>query len=352
MSAHAEQQLTSRHEPEDSLEEPIAEVEDEAPCSRGNEMVCDPEPISVADSAARDAVILFQCYIEHDGGTEFLPYLSAMRSYSVRKGLNKCGSRASLAGWPRRALRTRVEKVALNALCLGSQLLQITEAAAVLRRYDQHADIFSYGIILCELIVRLEADPDVLPRTADFGVDRLALRRLCPDDCPPAFLRLALACCQVEPLARPTFQNIVEQLEAMLSGDVADADSASSDATDDSIGSVQAISVEMVNISWAAVMTTCKPNCFREADFVDVRPDAEPEASELWRRFVAVVQKLRPGRHITSMKTYLLAPIAALLEQNLVSNVGPEQACCSTANPFAHRFKDGRKILEEDSSHQ
>ncbi|KAK8772289.1 hypothetical protein V5799_024467 [Amblyomma americanum] len=108
------------------------------------------------------------------------------------------------------------------------------------RRYDQRADVFSYGIILCEMIVRLEADPDVLPRTADFGVDRLALRRLCPDDCPPAFLRLALACCQVEPAARPTFQSIVEQLEAMLAGDV-DTDSPASDATDDSIGSVQAI---------------------------------------------------------------------------------------------------------------
>ncbi|XP_077499076.1 serine/threonine kinase isoform X4 [Amblyomma americanum] len=114
-------------------------------------------------------------------------------------------------------------------------------------RYDQRADVFSYGIILCEMIVRLEADPDVLPRTADFGVDRLALRRLCPDDCPPAFLRLALACCQVEPAARPTFQSIVEQLEAMLAGDV-DTDSPASDATDDSIGSVQAICSDEVHL--------------------------------------------------------------------------------------------------------
>ncbi|XP_075735254.1 uncharacterized protein LOC142776119 [Rhipicephalus microplus] len=50
-------------------------------------MVCDPELISVADSAARDAVILLQRYFEHDGGTEFLPSLSAMHSYYGILGL-------------------------------------------------------------------------------------------------------------------------------------------------------------------------------------------------------------------------------------------------------------------------
>ncbi|KAH8026328.1 hypothetical protein HPB51_019567 [Rhipicephalus microplus] len=49
----------------------------------------------------------------------------------------------------------------------------------------------------------------------------------------------------------------------------------------------------MVNISWAAVTATCMRNCLSGADFVDVGPYAEPEASkqdhcggDLWQRFV------------------------------------------------------------------
>lgn len=42
--------------------------------------------------------------------------------------------------------------------------------------YGLKADIFSFGIILCEMIGRCEADPDVLPRTNSFGVDEPKFR--------------------------------------------------------------------------------------------------------------------------------------------------------------------------------
>ncbi|CAB4066670.1 TESK2 [Lepeophtheirus salmonis] len=63
--------------------------------------------------------------------------------------------------------------------------------------YDEQADSFSYGIILCELIGRCDADPDILPRTENFGVDYIAFSEMCPT-CPPDFLKLAFSCVIIE----------------------------------------------------------------------------------------------------------------------------------------------------------
>lgn len=68
--------------------------------------------------------------------------------------------------------------------------------------YDQTSDVFSFGIVLCELIARIDADPDILPRTDSFGLDYLAFVDLCPSDTPPAFLRTAFYCCTVSWLTK------------------------------------------------------------------------------------------------------------------------------------------------------
>ncbi|XP_055542995.1 tyrosine-protein kinase ABL1 [Wyeomyia smithii] len=77
--------------------------------------------------------------------------------------------------------------------------------------YDQTSDVFSYGIILCELIARIEADPDIMPRTDSFGLDYIVFADLAPNDTPPAFLRLAFFCCTYDPKSRPTFTECIKK---------------------------------------------------------------------------------------------------------------------------------------------
>ena len=49
---------------------------------------------------------------------------------------------------------------------------------------------------MCELIGRVDADPDVLPRTENFGLDYIAFSAMCPS-CPPDFLKLTYNCVKV-----------------------------------------------------------------------------------------------------------------------------------------------------------
>ncbi|XP_062618542.1 dual specificity testis-specific protein kinase 2-like [Saccostrea cucullata] len=78
--------------------------------------------------------------------------------------------------------------------------------------YGPQADVFSFGIIACEITARIDADPDIMPRTLRFGVDYIAFCEKV-EYCPLDFLRLAFTCCQIEPTKRPTFSDIVMSLE-------------------------------------------------------------------------------------------------------------------------------------------
>ncbi|KAM4722942.1 dual specificity testis-specific protein kinase 2 [Rhinophrynus dorsalis] len=81
--------------------------------------------------------------------------------------------------------------------------------------YNEKADVFSYGIILCEIIARIQADPDYLPRTENFGLDYDNFQHMV-GDCPQDFLQLAFNCCNMDPKLRPSFVDIVKQLEDIL----------------------------------------------------------------------------------------------------------------------------------------
>ncbi|KAG1958209.1 LIM domain kinase 2 [Pimephales promelas] len=84
------------------------------------------------------------------------------------------------------------------------------------KRYDEKVDIFSFGIVLCEIIGQVYADPECLPRTLDFGLNvRKFIEKFLPEHCPPAFFALAVACCDLAPDNRPAFQKLEDCFEAL-----------------------------------------------------------------------------------------------------------------------------------------
>uniref|UniRef100_A0A674PAG6 LIM domain kinase 2 n=1 Tax=Takifugu rubripes TaxID=31033 RepID=A0A674PAG6_TAKRU len=84
------------------------------------------------------------------------------------------------------------------------------------KRYDEKVDIFSFGIVLCEIIGKVYADPECLPRTQDFGLNiGKFVEKFLPEDCPPAFFPLTVACCDLAPDNRPSFQKLEDWFEAL-----------------------------------------------------------------------------------------------------------------------------------------
>ncbi|KAG1682198.1 LIM domain kinase 1 [Nymphon striatum] len=83
------------------------------------------------------------------------------------------------------------------------------------KKYDEKVDIFSFGIILCEVIGRVVADPDYLPRTMDFGLNKIVFKEKFCHNCPEVFSEIAFLCCDTDPEKRPLFE-LTEQWFAGL----------------------------------------------------------------------------------------------------------------------------------------
>ncbi|XP_061818952.1 LIM domain kinase 1-like [Nerophis lumbriciformis] len=83
--------------------------------------------------------------------------------------------------------------------------------------YDERVDVFSFGIMICEIIGRVSADPDFLPRNKDFGLNVAAfIEQYQPAQCPLTFLPLAALCCELDSDKRPSFSKLEEWLENLL----------------------------------------------------------------------------------------------------------------------------------------
>ncbi|XP_070571716.1 LIM domain kinase 1-like isoform X2 [Ptychodera flava] len=84
------------------------------------------------------------------------------------------------------------------------------------KRYDEKVDVFSFGIVLCEIIGRVNADPDYLPRNPDFGLNVEVFRRKFCQDCPEAFSKMVELCCDLDSDSRPSFETLTEWLDGMV----------------------------------------------------------------------------------------------------------------------------------------
>lgn len=81
--------------------------------------------------------------------------------------------------------------------------------------FSLSTDIFSFGIILCEIGARKLADDYTFKRAApSFAIDESEVRRLLSANsgCPAGFLQLALDCTKADPKQRPDMVTILERL--------------------------------------------------------------------------------------------------------------------------------------------
>ncbi|ELR17959.1 serine/threonineprotein kinase, putative [Acanthamoeba castellanii str. Neff] len=84
-------------------------------------------------------------------------------------------------------------------------------------QYDNKVDVFSYGIVLCELITRAKISDHLQRKPQEaFGLNVSQLEKLIPADCPPEFAQVAIDCCGYEPSARPSFKDVIRRLKPIM----------------------------------------------------------------------------------------------------------------------------------------
>ncbi|KAG2687615.1 hypothetical protein I3760_09G060100 [Carya illinoinensis] len=90
------------------------------------------------------------------------------------------------------------------------------------KSYGRRVDVYSFGLILWEMVAGTIPYEDMNPVQAAFAVVIKNLRPIIPGDCPPAMRALIEQCWSLQPEKRPDFWQIVkvlEQFESSLTRD-------------------------------------------------------------------------------------------------------------------------------------
>ena len=120
---------------------------------------------------------------------------------------------------------TKVGDFGLTRTSAGTAAMQMTGqcgtfqymAVEVLsnKPYSEKADVFSFGILLWEMVARKLPYFGMQPMQVGMAVVQQGLRPTIPPKTPAPLAKLMRACWDSEPMRRPSFAQLVEMLEAM-----------------------------------------------------------------------------------------------------------------------------------------
>lgn len=81
--------------------------------------------------------------------------------------------------------------------------------------YSEKADVFSFGVLLWEIVARKLPYFGMQPMQVGMAVLNQGLRPTIPKECPPSLAKLMRSCWDSDPSRRPSFSELVPTLEAL-----------------------------------------------------------------------------------------------------------------------------------------